>query len=62
MCKRLAAPSTSGLTTNARSQARKQITKIPLKAPTTARDRSRISRMKTADPVAKKIVAKRRRL
>jgi hypothetical protein len=36
--------------------------KIPLKAPATARACSRISRMKTADPVTKKIVAKRRRL
>jgi hypothetical protein len=38
------------------------IVKTPLKDPTTVMDRSRMSRMKATDPVAKKIVARRRRL
>jgi len=45
-----------------RSQARKQIMKISLKAPTTGTTSSRMSRTKTADPVAKKMVARRRTL
>jgi hypothetical protein len=35
--------------------------KTPLKAPRTARDCCRIRRLKATDPVAKKIVATRRR-
>jgi hypothetical protein len=47
---------------NASSQARKQIMTIPLKALTSVKNRSRMSRTKTTDPVTKKIVPKRRRL
>jgi hypothetical protein len=35
---------------------------IPLKALTSVKNRSRMSRTKTTDPVTKKIVPKRRRL
>ena len=55
-------PVDEGADHKASSQARKPIMKISLKAPRTATACWTIRRMKTVDPVAKKIVANRRRL